>query len=128
MMRHIALLLMLVSGLAGCQSQAVRVVKAVSAIRELGGEVYRNETLPGRTVIMVNLHDTKVTDADLKNLRELKDLQWLWLGHTQVTDAGLKDLKKLEGLQTLDLTGTQITDAGLNEIKQALPKTDISGP
>jgi hypothetical protein len=43
-----------------------------------------------------------------------------------VTDAGLKELKELKQLTTLDLEGTQVTDAGLKELKEALPKCKIS--
>jgi len=116
MMRQITLLLLLAVCLAGCgQKQAVReekVVKkqadqeeeAVSAILKLGGKVERDETLPGRPIVEVDLSKTKVTDSDLKDLKELKDLQ------------------------RLNLSGTHITDAGLKDLKQALPTTDISGP
>ena len=105
MIRHIALLMSLAVFLAGCgQSQAVREEKAVSAILKLGGEVFRDEKLPGRPVYGVDLRNTKVMDADLKNLKELKGLQELWLNDTQITDTGLK------------------------ELKQALPTTEIYGP
>jgi internalin A len=94
----------------------------------------------------LNLHDTKVTDAGLKelagmkNLRKLnlsgcrsddrakvtdaglkelaghKNLQWLDLSYTQVTDAGLKELAGLKSLKELDLRVTKVTDAGLKEL------------
>jgi internalin A len=38
------------------------------------------------------------------------------LAWTQITDAGLKELAALKNLQTLNLNGTQITDAGLKEL------------
>ena len=153
MMRQIALLLSLAVGLAGCgQTQAVREGKAVNAILKLGGNVERDEKLPGRPVVGVNLDLTKATDSDLKDLKELtglkalnlwgtqitdaglkelkelKGLQQLYLVGTKITDAGLKELKGLEGLQVLWLDHTQITDAGLKDLKQALPKARIHGP
>ncbi|MCX5654840.1 MAG: hypothetical protein NTY65_09365 [Planctomycetota bacterium] len=151
MMRLIALLLSLAVCLAGCgQTQAVREEKAVkkqagqeekavekqagqegdavSAILKLGGKVERDEALPGRPIVEVDLSKTKVTDADLKGMKELKGLQRLLLGDTTITDAGLKDLKELKGLKNLGLAKTQITDAGLKDLKQALPETDILGP
>ena len=45
-----------------------------------------------------------MTDAGLKELAGLQELQTLDLGGTQVTDAGLKELAGLKSLQTLDLT------------------------
>ena len=44
-----------------------------------------------------------MTDAGLKELAGLKDLQMLDLSFTQMTDAGLKELAGLKGLQTLNL-------------------------
>ena len=105
MMRQIALLLSLaVSVAAFGQEPADQEEKAVNAILKLGGKVTRDEKLPGRPVVGVDLRDTNIADADLKELKELKSLQ------------------------KLVLSGTQITDAGLKDLKQALPKTKIEGP
>ena len=51
----------------------------------------------------LNLSGRHVTDAGLKELAVLKDLQVLDLFHTQVTDAGLKELAGLKSLQELHL-------------------------
>ena len=116
MMRVIALLLLLAVGLAGCgQTQAVREKRAVNAILNSGGHVTRDENLPGRPVVFVFFYDSKVTDADLKALKELKGLKELRLWATQITDAGLEALKELTGLRVLDLSSTPITDADLKE-------------
>lgn len=64
----------------------------------------------------LNLGGTHVTDAGLKELANLKSLHALFLGGTQVTDAGLKELAGLKSLHTLWLFGTQVTDAGLKEL------------
>jgi len=150
MMRLIALLLSLAVCLAGCSQTPEE--KAVSAILKLGGRVTRDAGLPGRPVSGIDLSDTRATDSDLKDLKELeglltlelrrtqitdagmKDLQelkglrTLGLSSTKITDAGLEDLKELKGLQRLGLISTKITDAGLKDLKQALPKTAIYGP
>ena len=153
MMCHIALLLSLAVCLAGCgQKQTEQEQKAVDAILKSGGYLTRDEKLPWRPVVRINLSNTKVMDSDLKDLKELKGLRTLWLDDTQITDAGLKDLNELKGLLVLGLSRTQITDAGLKELKelkglqwlylsgtkitaaglkelnQALPATDIFGP
>jgi len=52
-------------------------------------------------------------------------LQTLDLYNTQVTDAGVKELKGLKCLRLLDLRRTGVTDAGVKEIKAALPKIEI---
>ena len=70
---------------------------------------------PDKPVVGVDLRHTKVTDAELKALKEFKSLQDLDLSYTRVTDAGLKELKELKSLQRLHLGDTRITDfAGWN--------------
>ena len=64
-----------------------------------------------------DLRGSKVTDADLSALMDLKELQWLNLEDTQVTDAGLKHLTNLTGLKALYLQRMQVTDAGLEHLK-----------
>jgi hypothetical protein len=56
----------------------------------------------------------KVTDADLRHLKGLANLQTLILYNTTVSDAGLLHLKGLARLQKLALDyGTKVGDAGL---------------
>src|SRR5438105_15403099 len=59
----------------------------------------------------VDLEGTKVTDAALKELIQLKQLTSLDLSGTQVTDAGLKELTNLKQLISLYLNYTKVTDA-----------------
>ena len=75
------------------------------------------------------LNDTKVTDAGLKHLSELKALKELGLSSTKVTDAGLKHLVGLKALESLDLRDTKVTDAGLLHLADlnALKKTQPPG-
>jgi internalin A len=47
---------------------------------------------------------TQITDAGLKELAGLNNLQWLDLTGTRITDAGLKELAGLKNLQWLTLT------------------------
>jgi len=48
------------------------------------------------------------------------------IASTQITDASVKDLEELKDLQMLMIMGTKITADGLKELKQALPKADIT--
>jgi cyanophycinase len=64
----------------------------------------------------LNLHDTPLDDAGLKEVAQLEHLQALILSGTSITDAGLKELTRLKELQTLILSDTKVTDAGLNEL------------
>jgi hypothetical protein len=67
------------------------------------------------------LYCTRVNDADLLHLDGLTNLRVLFLDQTRVTDAGLAHLKRLRSLETLCLYGTSVTDEGVAELKRALP-------
>src|SRR5215471_16010582 len=82
---------LLVLAVAGRADEAA----ALKMIEKLGGRVTRDAKIAGKPVVRVNLPLSKVTDADLKELKELKSLQYLSLSFTKVTDAGLKELKEL---------------------------------
>src|SRR5262245_37392912 len=99
---------------------------AVKMIQKLGGQVVRDDKLPGKPVVDVDLDTTKVTDAGLRELKELKSLQLLNLSGTKVTDAGLKELKELKSLRSLYLRHTKVTDAGVKELQAALPRLRIA--
>ena len=49
------------------------------------------------------------------------------MDNTQITDAGLKELAKLQKLESLSVIGTKVTKAGVTELKKALPNCLISG-
>src|SRR5438552_4050769 len=70
---------------------------------------------PGRA-FGLDLSNTHVNDAELKELGGIKNLVWLNLGNTKVTDAGMKELAALKGLQSLHLWQTQLTDTGLKDL------------
>ena len=76
-------------------------------------------------VFGLDLNNTQVTDAGLKELAGLQSLQTLVLFGTQVTDAGLKELAGLKSLRELWLGDTQVTDAGVAQLRQALPNCRI---
>src|SRR5438876_851517 len=85
-----------VVALLACLSGATRAdeASAVKAVEKLGGKVTRDDKLPGKPVIAVNLTGTKVTDTGLTELKHLKQLTYLYLGITKVTDDGVADLQK----------------------------------
>ena len=59
------------------------------------------------------------------HLKGLKSLQILDLESTNVTDAGLEHLKGLSQLRELYLGNTKVTDEGVQKLKQALPKCKV---
>jgi hypothetical protein len=90
--------------------------KAVAFVEKLGGNVARDEKLPGKPVIEVHLSFSAVTDVGLKELAPLENLTALFLLRTEVTDTGLKELAQFKNLTVLYLNRTQVTDAGLKEV------------
>src|SRR5438270_3236639 len=64
----------------------------------------------------IDLSETKVTDAGLKELAGFKHLAALSLGGTPVTDKGLAELAGLAQLESLFLNDTHVTDAGLKAL------------
>ena len=64
---------------------------------------------------LVGLHaeQTRIDDAELRNLAGMRSLRVLDLTGTQVTDAGLVHLLGCDDLEVISLWDTHITDAGL---------------
>lgn len=92
--------------------------QALQTITQLGGRYQRDDRDPARPVILVSIGNTKVTDAGLKCLAALGELESLTLSCTKITDAGLKELAPLRKLRKLYLGSVPITDAGLKELAQ----------
>src|SRR5438094_747126 len=113
--------------LLACLSGAARAdeASAVKAVEKLGGTVTRDDKLPGKPVIAVNLAGTQVTDAGLKELKDFKQLTTLDLTFTRVTAAGLKELKELKQLTSLYIDGGKVTDAGMKELRHLTQLTSL---
>lgn len=133
-MRTSLLLLVLVVVMAGCKKEpagdkpatpatavsmrgpALSQEQIVAEIEKCGGKVERDGNASDGPVILVDLRDTKVTDAGLEHLSGLSHLQTLALVNTDVTDAGLGHLTELSNLRDLSLANTKVTDAGLDHL------------
>ncbi len=72
----------------------------------------------GKDLIWLDLSRTRITDAGLKALEKMPNLQHLDLRGTAVGDAGLDALAPLHDLRTLGLYGTAVTDAGLPALQR----------
>src|SRR5258707_1324129 len=77
-------------------------------LKELGAVIIRDERQ--LEAVSINLNVSKTTDADLGVLKEIKNIQTLFLRQTPITDAGLAELRGLIDLETLDLYRTRISD------------------
>ena len=67
-------------------------------------------------IAWLKLGGTKITDASLKEIAKLKNLNKLHLEHTGITDAGIANLKNLPYLEYINLVDTKVSDAGLKDI------------
>jgi hypothetical protein len=132
------LLLIAFTGIALGQSS--RDYAAIEMVNRLKGTFTRDETRADKPIVAVNLHSTAVMDDDLAalsalkhlrtldlrltkigdagvhHLRDLKELVFLNIFRTNTTDRGLEDVNRLKRLETLLAGGTRITDAGLKRL------------
>ncbi|KAJ4899622.1 Leucine-rich repeat (LRR) family protein [Raphanus sativus] len=66
---------------------------------------------------------SKVTDAGMKHLQSVVNLEKLWISQTGVKEAGISLLASLKKLSLLDLGGLPVTDHNLSSL-QALTKLE----
>ncbi|MCE7042090.1 c-type cytochrome domain-containing protein [Dyadobacter sp. CY312] len=67
-------------------------------------------------ITWLKLGGTKITNAAMKEIAKLKNLNKLHLEHTGITDAGITNLKNLPYLEYINLVDTKVTDSGLKDI------------
>ena len=80
--------------------------------------------LPALSKLYLNC--THVTDVGVRELRDLTTITHLGLGGcTHVTDAGLQHCTSLTALSELSLYRTSTTQAGRNSLKAALPALTV---
>jgi Leucine-rich repeat (LRR) protein len=70
---------------------------------------------------ILNLDETNITDAGLKYIKNLKSLQELNLSHTKVTDRGIQELSGMKSLRGLVVYKTKVTQKGVDELKKKRP-------
>jgi hypothetical protein len=92
--------------------------KAKAAAEKLGAKVRIDNPDSDIVYVAVDFRGSKITDDQLAVLKEFKGIRSLNvdLTDTGITDAGLKQLVKLSELSSLDLEGTQVTDAGVETL------------
>jgi hypothetical protein len=94
----------------------------------------RLANLNATNLTLLDLRQTKITDAGLAEVGKVKGLEWLFLADTGITDAGLEHVAKLADLEYLSLDDTQVTDAGIVHLRSlrklddlSLDRTSVSG-
>jgi internalin A len=77
----------------------------------------------------LSLANAAVTDEGIKHIRGLAHLKLLDLGGTRITDAALREICELKHLEDFNLFNTAITDEGLGHLTRlkSLRRLEISG-
>src|SRR5688572_265429 len=86
---------------------------ALKRIAELGGVVKRDDK---GSAIEVNLFERQTTNADIKLMTALADVQKLYLWGAEIDDEGLSYLPAYKKLRDLTLENTGLTDDGLKHL------------
>ncbi|MGO8903872.1 MAG: hypothetical protein ACLQU5_36870 [Isosphaeraceae bacterium] len=73
----------------------------------------------------LNLSGSKITDAGMRYLEALSELENLVLEHTAISDACLDSLSNLKRLSFIHLTDTKVTEAGEKELRRKLPNLQL---
>ena len=78
----------------------------------------------------LQLMNTAVSDEGLTALKEIPKLRslvlvWQPSGGQRLTDAGLKHLKELHDIETLEVSGGWASEAGVRDLQQALPQCAV---
>jgi hypothetical protein len=75
------------------------------------------------------LRQTRISDAGLRHLRNLRQLRALYLSYTQITDQSADIIAGFENLESLRLVDTGVTDSGVAKLKalRHLQELDVRG-
>ena len=82
--------------------------------------------LKGRRFRSLGLQYTRIDDAGLPALKDLEQLEWLYLDGTGITDVGLPHLAALQNLRGLSLADTGVTEDGMKSLERTLFKCRIT--
>jgi Leucine-rich repeat (LRR) protein len=96
------------------------VVKGLTTLQAKGCPLSRTALESLRKHVQLeylNLSDSTLDDAGLKNVVSLLHLKGISLTATRVTDAGVASLANLQTLEGLDFDGTDVTDRALDALR-----------
>ena len=89
-------------------------------------------------LVELKLSSSGITDKDLSIVKQLSNIEKLWLDENEITDQGIKDLATLNNLYYINLTSTSVSKIGVENLmnskslesvyvyQTALNQTDIS--
>lgn len=83
------------------------------------------EILHFKNLVMLDLRETKISDASIKPLRQLTKLKIIHLNGCPISDAGLGELAKMKSLTRISIANTNASKAGIEKLKSALPNCKV---
>lgn len=95
---------------------------ALAQMRALHADI---ELFADGDVRQLNFVGTSVEDSDLATVALFSQLQRLYLGATRVTDAGMKHLVGLKNLEYLSLHGTEVSELRRQQLRLLLPNCRV---
>lgn len=69
-------------------------------------------------LVVLNLGNMPVTDADMKTINQFTNLEKLILNNSSITNNGLNEIKKLKKLRSLSLAGTKVDKSAAQSFLQ----------
>lgn len=69
-------------------------------------------------VVSLKLDQTRLTDADMKQVTQFKNLVRLSISGTRVSGAGLEPITQLKQLEYINIVNTKVDDAGLQHLAE----------
>jgi hypothetical protein len=107
---------------AGCaEPMPPEHVAAVSKMQGLGGKVQFEDG-----GLRLNMEGSRVEDADLEQLHNIKNLKTLDLRSTRITDKALETVQSLKSLNLVLLTGTAVSPEAIDALQKARPELNIT--
>jgi uncharacterized membrane protein len=86
-------------------------VNVINAAKEFGDQQLALLEPVAERIVWLDLAKSQVTDAGMKSVAKMRNLEQLHLENTKVGDAGVAELSKLVNLEYLNLYGTAVTSA-----------------
>ena len=99
--------------LSGCPASSPKLTKKLIVTPDTSDAQFAQQVKGQTELEVLDLRESKLTDAGLAHVAALANLKWLNLDGVGVTDSGLENLKNLSSLEKLVLSNTAVTDAGL---------------
>jgi len=133
-----AVTLLLLASLAGTiqsgmiiragQQTSVQLDRILAELDRLGkGRVCGGEWAGAKHLVAIDFSGTDLSDAQLMELAEHRDIAALDLSGTPVSDRSVAALARLTDLKRLDLSRTCMSAEAIQRLRSALPACEITG-